>query len=104
MMQQTSSKIPFTADNVSKCLCPGCPVQAQSKCVAELKPGLAAALKNNPLRHDQVPGVYCGAGKATCADIDLKKDCLCGDCAVYRQYNLAKGKPDGYFCSEGAVR
>jgi len=72
--------------------------------VAGLKPGLAAALKNNPLRREQIPGVYCGAGKATCADIDAKKSCLCGDCAVYTQYALAKGKPGGYFCSAGAAR
>jgi hypothetical protein len=104
MMQQTSTKVPFILDNVSKCLCPGCPVQAQSKCVAGLKSGLAAALKKSPLRHEEVPGVYCGVGKATCRDIDPKKDCLCGDCAVFRQYNLAKGKPDGYFCSAGAAR
>jgi len=52
MMQQVSTKVPLVIDNVSKCLCPGCPVQAQSKCVAGLKPGLAAALKNNPLRHE----------------------------------------------------
>jgi hypothetical protein len=103
-MQQGSSKVPFTLDNVSKCLCPGCPVQAQSKCVAGLKPGLAAALKNNPLRREQIPGVYCGAGKATCADIDAKKSCLCGGCAAFRQYTLAKGKPAGYFCSAGAAR
>jgi hypothetical protein len=104
MMQQTSTKVPFILDNVSKCLCPGCPVQAQSKCVAGLKSGLAAALKKSPLRHEEVPGVYCGVGKATCRDIDPKKDCLCGDCAVFRRYNLAKGKPDGYFCSAGAAR
>jgi hypothetical protein len=103
-MQQVSSKVPFTLDNVKKCLCPGCPVQAQSKCVAGLKTGLAAALKNNPLRREQIPGVYCGAGKATCADIDARKSCLCGDCAVFRQYTLAKGKPAGYFCSAGAAK
>jgi hypothetical protein len=38
MAQQVVVKVPFIADNVSKCLCPGCPVQARSKCVAELKP------------------------------------------------------------------
>jgi hypothetical protein len=104
MTQEVAAKVPFTVDNVSKCLCPGCPVQARSKCIAGLKPGLSIALKKNPLRHEEIPGVYCGAGKATCADIDPKKDCLCGDCAVFNRYNLGKAKPDGYYCSAGAAR
>ena len=39
MMQRVSAKVPLVLDNVSQCLCPGCPVQAQSKCVAGLKLG-----------------------------------------------------------------
>ena len=103
-MQQVGSKVPFVLDNVSKCLCPGCPVQGQSQCVAGLKSGLAEALKKNPLKHEEVPGVYCGAGKATCADLDPKKSCMCGQCSVFSRYNLAKGKPAGYFCRAGAAR
>jgi hypothetical protein len=103
-MRQVASKVPLALDNVKKCLCPECPVQARSKCVAGLKSRLTAALKQNPLRHEEIPGVYCGAGKATCTDIDPKKDCLCGDCAVYSQYKLEKGKPDLYFCSAGAAK
>jgi len=104
MAQQVTIRVPFALDTVSKCLCPGCPVQAQSKCVAGLKPGLTEALKKNPLKHEQIPGDYCAAGKATCTDIDTKKSCLCGNCAVFKQYNLAKGKPGGYYCSAGAAR
>jgi hypothetical protein len=104
MVEQVAVKVPFVLDNVSKCLCPGCPVQAQSKCVAGLKSGLTAALKKNPLRREEVPGVYCGSGKAACADLDPKKDCLCGDCAVFSRYGLANGKPDMYFCKAGAAR
>jgi hypothetical protein len=104
MAQQVVVKVPFIADNVSKCLCPGCPVQARSKCVAELKSGLTDALKKNPLKHGEIPGLYCATGKAMCTDIDPKKDCLCSDCAVFSRYGLANGKPDMYFCKEGAVR
>ena len=104
MAQRVSSKVPFVLDNVSKCLCPGCPVQAQSQCVTGLKSGLSEALKKNPLKHEEVPGVYCGAGKATCTDLDTKKICMCGGCAVFAQYDLAKGKPAGYFCRAGAAK
>jgi len=104
MVEQVAVKVPFTLDTVSKCLCPGCPVQTQSKCVAGLKSSLTGALKKSPLRHDEIPADYCVVGKATCADIDTSKDCLCGDCAVYSKYNLAKGQPGGYYCSAGAAR
>jgi hypothetical protein len=104
MAQQVSAKVPFTLSNVSKCLCPGCPVQAKSQCVAGLKKGLSEALKKDPLKHEEVPGVYCGAGKATCTDLDPNKDCLCSGCVVYGQYKLGKGEPAGYFCRHGASR
>jgi len=104
MAQQVGSKVPFVLDNVSKCMCPGCPVQTQSKCVAGLKSRLTEALKKNPLRREEIPGVYCGSGKATCADLDPKKNCVCGGCAVFSRYGLAKGKPAGYFCRDGTAR
>lgn len=104
MAQRVSAKVPFILSNVSKCLCPGCPVQGKSQCVASLKKGLNEALKRSPLKHEEVPGMYCGAGKATCSDLDPKQSCLCGGCAVFSQYNLAKGQPAGYFCRDGAAR
>jgi hypothetical protein len=104
MVQQAATKVPFVLDNVGKCLCPECPVQAQSKCVAGLKSGLTVALKKNPLKHEEVPGVYCGAGKATCTDLDPKQSCMCGACTVYSHYGLAKGKPASYFCRAGTAR
>jgi len=97
-------KVPFALDNVGKCLCPGCPVQAQSKCVSGLKTTLAAALKDKPLKREKVPGVYCSTGKATCSDLDPKKSCLCGGCSVFAQFALAKGQPAGYFCRDGAPK
>jgi hypothetical protein len=101
--QQVSNKVPFVIDNVSKCLCPGCPVQGKSQCVAALKLGLNEALKKKPLKHEEVPGLYCGAGKATCTDLDPGQSCMCSGCAVFSRYNLAKGKPVGYYCRDGAA-
>jgi hypothetical protein len=103
MAQQVKSKVPFILENVSKCLCPGCPVQGKSQCVAGLKSGLNEALKRNPLKHDEIPGVYCGAGKATCPDLDASQNCLCGGCNVFTSYKLANSKPVGYYCAGGVA-
>jgi hypothetical protein len=103
-MVQTSRKVPFTLDIVTKCKCPGCPVQEASSCVMDLKKGLNDALKKQPLQKADIPGAYCGTGKATCTDLDPKQGCICDTCAVYSQYELAKGKPDGYFCAQGAAK
>lgn len=104
MAQQVISKVPFVLDNVSKCLCLGCPVQGKSQCVAGLSSGLNEALKKNPLKHEEIPSVYCGAGKATCTDLDPKQNCMCAGCDVFARYNLVKGKPTRYFCRAGASR
>ncbi len=103
MAQQVGSKIPFVLDTVSKCLCPGCPVQTKSQCVAGLKKGLAAALKKQPLKRAEIPGAYCGAGKATCSDLDPSQSCQCPGCSIFTRHNLAKGKPVGYYCRDGVA-
>ena len=102
MVQQAGSKVPFIVGTVGKCMCPKCPVQAKSQCVAKLKGGLGEALKRNPLKHDEIPGAYCGAGKATCTDLNAKQSCICGGCPIFAQYKLASGKPVGYYCRDGA--
>jgi len=104
MAQQISAKVPFIVGNVGKCQCPGCPVQGESQCVAGLKSGLNNALKKNPLQHGEIPGVYCGAGKATCTDLDPNQSCMCPTCAVFEQYKLSAGHPVGYYCKDGQAR
>ncbi len=104
MAEQASRRVPFIIDIVSKCLCPGCGVQSTSQCVAGLKASLNEALEKNPLEHEQIPGVYCGAGQATCTDLDPSQSCLCTGCSVYSEYNLTESEPAGYFCREGASR
>jgi hypothetical protein len=94
------SKVPLVLQNVGKCLCPGCPVQATSACVVDLKKGLTAALARKPLRREDLPALYCGTGKATCADIDTSRGCLCGGCPVHAEYRLKGGK----FCKAGAAQ
>ncbi len=98
------AKVPFVVATVGKCMCPQCPVQGKSQCVAGLKKGLGAAFKQNPLKRESIPGAYCGSGKATCTDLDPKESCLCGGCPVFGQYKLDTGKPVGYYCRDGSAR
>lgn len=97
----SSSKVPFTAANVGKCMCPNCPVQSKSKCVSGKLTTIKDALGKNPLVHDDIPGEYCAAGTATCKDLNPGQACICGTCAVFTDYKLSSGKPVGKYCREG---
>lgn len=104
MRQTAGISIPFTGASVGKCMCPKCPVQGKSQCVAGKVAGIKDALKSNPLRRADIPGVYCSTGTATCTDLNPKQSCICGTCAIYGQYKLASGQPGGYFCRDGSAR
>lgn len=57
-------------ENIQRCLCPGCPVQAKSECVQDKLSKMQLKSGGTPSAED-VPGVYCGTGKATCDGLDL---------------------------------
>ena len=101
MNQATGSKVDFTAENVGKCQCPKCPVQSKSKCVSEKLGTISHGLSKSPLLREDIPGVYCSTGKATCQDLDPTQSCMCGGCSVFKESNLAAGKPAGYYCRDG---
>lgn len=100
------TKVDFSMDNIKKCICAKCPVQAKSECAKNKSEmmmkmmGSSESMKMVPKAED-VPGMYCSTGKAVCADIDTKKMCICGTCLLWGEYKLAEGKPMGYFCSDG---
>jgi hypothetical protein len=50
---------------------------------------------------EDFPGPYCSLGAATCKDFDLAKMCICGSCQIFKKYNLARAKPNLYFCKDG---
>ncbi len=104
MTQQMNSQVPLVLSNVTKCKCPECPVQTKSQCVAKLIEGLGEAVKRDPLRSAEIPGAYCGTGEAICTDLNLDQNCLCGECPVFAEYQLAAGAPVGYYCRDGASR
>lgn len=99
-----STRIPFNAAKVMECMCTKCPVQANSACVKGKMAGMKEAMMENPLRREDIPGMYCSTGTATCKDIDYTKMCICMSCPIWAEYKLAEGKPMGYFCRDGASK
>jgi hypothetical protein len=50
---------------------------------------------------EDFPGPYCANGVAICKDFDFTKLCMCSGCQIFNKYNLAKAKPNLYFCRDG---
>lgn len=99
-----SPNIEFNQENVQKCLCPTCPVQGESDCAKEKLMKLQEMMQSEdemtPTPED-VPGVYCSTGKATCTDLDPSKECQCPNCPMWEEYDLENGEPAGVFCRDG---
>lgn len=94
--------VEFSRDNVMKCMCGECPVQADSSCVADKNTGLEEAMTAglDPMpAQDQVPGLYCSAGTASCTDLNFAELCICGECAVFIDNKLGGWK----YCEQGAA-
>lgn len=104
MVQEVRSRVDFTSHNVSRCLCPECPVQGKSQCVASQKKEITKALKKNPLKREEIPAVYCSTGTATCSELDFTESCICGSCSVFDEYNLVQGQPVLYYCRDGSSK
>jgi hypothetical protein len=99
-MDETNQKVPFTVENIKKCICTECPVQNTSQCVNEQ---MEKAKEGVPKPED-IPGLYCATGAAACKDIDTNQMCICGECPLWEEYNLASGKPQGYYCQDGKAK
>jgi len=102
-LNKMAEKVPFDTRTVSQCLCPGCPVQIDSQCVATQRAGLQEVLSSGSLKHEEVPGAYCGADKAACSDLNPSQSCLCTGCPVFGEYHLEAAQPEGYYCQAGAA-
>lgn len=66
-------KVPDTPENMSRCLCGGCPSY----------PGAG--------------GFYCAKGKSD--PPASRRGCLCADCPNFKEFSLQ----DGYYCIGGAA-
>jgi len=105
MNTSENSKVPYTIENIKRCMCPKCPVQANSKCAMDklgnLVRELETAREGEVPEPQDVPGVYCSTGKATCQDLNPNQQCICNTCAVWNEYHLGEGAPSMYFCQNG---
>lgn len=106
MSENPVPKVPFTEENIMKCMCPRCPVQTGSQCINEKLGKLDEVMESVGKAPEprEVPGVYCSTGAATCKDLNPSQMCICGSCAVWHQYNLVSGRPVYYFCKDGRAQ
>jgi hypothetical protein len=80
-------KVAYTQENIDKCWCGSCPVQADSACAKELYEKSKGEETLPP--PEQLGGLYCSTGKATCQDLKLANLCSCPACLVWAENGLA---------------
>lgn len=101
----TDFVVPYVEENINRCRCPQCPVQANSRCAQNEVKSVRQALENAPAGEvpdpENVPGVYCSEGTATCQDLDFGRQCICGSCEVWKEYDLRNANPNNHFCHHG---
>jgi len=102
--KEKEPQIKFTRENITKCLCPQCPVQAESECAQTKIRMLQESMRGMSPEPSDVPGVYCATGTATCSDLDPNKMCNCPNCNVFKENSLVHREPKAYFCQKGAVK
>jgi hypothetical protein len=101
----TGSLVPFVGENISRCKCPESPVQADSQCAQDQIKTSREAMEYMPAgdvpKPEYIPGVYCSSGKASCQDLNFDRQCICGSCEVWKDYNLKDVDPNNHFCQNG---
>ena len=101
----TSIEVQYNISNIERCMCPQCPVQADSTCargkIENLKDEMKNLEKDEVLEPYKVPGVYCSSGSATCTDLDPNRDCICQTCPVWVENCLEHANTIKYFCDNG---
>jgi hypothetical protein len=98
--------IDFSVKNIKRCLCPSCPVQAESECaegVRRIMLEIAYSSESAMLfERNRVPGMYCSTGKALCQDLNYNKICKCKECPVWLEYKLDQEEVMKYYCRDGS--
>lgn len=97
-------KVPGVMENAKICLCMQCPVQTESTCAkSTMKDSekLVQAGAGQIKGPADIPKLYCATGIAACKDIDTNQMCICGDCPVWKKYDLQDTSPSMYFCRDG---
>lgn len=92
-------KVELDAKNLNRCLCPSCPVQAESECVRERMQGSVQPRPSEGEMPDpeMMIRLYCSIGESSCQDLDGAQPCLCPTCPVWDDYDLNAQ----YYCLRG---
>lgn len=103
--RNTGSIVPYAAENINRCRCSECPVQADSDCAMDKLQKSKQEMEKMPAEEvpdpEDVPGIYCSQGKASCQDLNFERQCICGSCDVWKDYNLKDVDPNNHFCQHG---
>ncbi len=103
--RDTDFIVPYERENINRCRCPQCPVQADSKCAQDKIRSSKQAMENMPADEvpnpENFPGVYCSIGEARCQDLKFDRKCICGSCEVWNEYDLKDADPNNHFCQQG---
>ena len=100
------SKVDFSKANGMNCICTDCPVGKESQCVKDKKALLMDRVKlvgekmEMPTR-EELAGLYCSSGKATCADLKVEESCICPKCQVWQENDLENASLSFHFCRYG---
>jgi len=101
----TDSIVPYAAENIKRCRCSECPVQADSDCAKDKLQKSKQEMEKMPAgkvpNPEDVPGIYCSTGKARCQDLNFDRQCICGSCEVWKDYKLMDLDPNNHFCQHG---
>jgi hypothetical protein len=101
----TGFLVPYNEKNINRCKCSLCPVQADSQCAQNRLQVSRKVLENAPEGEapnpEDVPGVYCSEGRASCQDLDFDRQCICGTCDVWKEFILSDANPNNHFCRQG---
>lgn len=101
MKNTLEARVALNIENVKKCLCGSCPVQAKSKCIKIKQEELKETLQKKHLDGADIPGMYCATGIATCDDVDTSQVCICASCPLFSDCQLYDSQPIGYYCRDG---
>lgn len=100
-------KIEFNLENMEKCLCTECPVQAESSCVKDQLKIMEESKHSIDidsgfiLEPEKIPKLYCATGKTSCGDLYFHEECQCKNCTIWKEYDLEVRGAPAYFCKNG---
>lgn len=101
IIRNNASKVALNIENIQKCACFQCQVQAESKCVQNKMYMLKEMMKIEKdiiPEPENIPKMYCATGIAACSDINTDKICNCPNCEVFKENKLTYGEKTDHFC------